>query len=788
MKLSLFVCCLLMPFLGFAIDGQAGPYHVQLTTQPEMISVGKAMLELTVTDSAGKPEDGLTIHLLAQMPGMPMGERDQLATPSGPPGHYQAPAVFAMAGAYDATVLIEGPLGQGKTTISLQTGESTSNGSSSSGSTSALMPFLAGMTTCGCLAVAWRLRGRIISSRIVNRATVGGLGLVVVVFASAYYVVGHFRRPGSMTPVQAQTMDMAMPPPAGQMPVTLTTVKESSNAPTISYPGQVSALTDSDVAARTTGIVEATYVYVGDHVRKGQLLAKLDVSQLNPELAEKQAMLNGAVAASKVAEAEALQAKVMVHQAESEKGQFEAAVPEAKAMLAAATEDVNSALAQRDAAKSNVDDASSRVAAAKADATYWIEEMKRESRLLQRGAVSKDEYAQEQKQATVAASALTSAERGLDAARANLRSSEAQVRKANAGVSAVTQRVNEAESTLMVHHAHVQTAQAETESATGKIGQARAGVLQAKAVLDQAVVSRGYAELRASEDGVVTARMVSPGSLVSPGQVVFKVSVVSTLRVQANVPEAEIGKIRLGSLLMVRHRDVNEAPTMTPVTSISPSVDPVSRMGVVEGQITSSSLHSNRFRPGEYVTVDLPIAAAAVTKQVPSQAVQTILGNSGTSRFVWVAKSVAGQAGRLTVERHSVEVGTTSSDSVAINSGVEVGERVVLTGGSELQDGDVVTDVGTPSAPNNNEPIVIEVDESGFSPSSVTLTPGQPHRLVFLRKTDNTCATEVEFPSLGIKKSLPLHTSVTIELPPSAKGTLGFACGMSMKKGTVIVQ
>ncbi len=692
MKRILLLLLTILSSLCMAVGTKVGPYSVKLTTQPTVIEVGSVKVDLFVTDSSDSPVQGATVRLIAQMPGMAMGEREQVAIPGVKPGHYLAPAVFAMAGAYKAKITIDGPGGVASGDLDLQTGESTLDStedstpiSSSSGSA---MPWLAAGTACVLFALIWTRRKSLPLKRIFNASFVGGVVLLLAVVVVAKYAIDHFRRPGSMTPVEAQTMDMSIPPPPGVAPVTLAEVTMGSGESTVTYPGQVVALSDAEVAARTTGVVQATYVYVGDHVKAGQLLARLDVSQLGPELAQKQAMVESAVMAKKVAEADAIQAGAMVHQAESEKGQFEGAVSEVMAMRDAAKEDVNAAMAQRDSAKSLVADADAKVTSAKADANYWTEEIKREGQLFRSGAVSKDEFAQEQRQSQQSSANLEGALRNLDAAKAGLKSAEAQVRKANAGQVAATERVRESQSALMVHHAHVQTAQAETESANGKIGEAVAGVRQAKAELDVAAATRSYAELRAPLDGVVTARMVSPGTLVNPGQVMFRVSSVATLRIQANVTESDLQKVRKGMMLSVRHRDSAEKPTRLPVSSISPSIDPVSRMGVVEGLLTS---RDGKFVPGQFVSVEVPVVAGNGMAMVPSQAVQTSLSESGNSRYVWLVHPIPGQPNRYQISRQRVELGAASGDLREVISGLSEGDRVVLTGAADLQDGDSVT-------------------------------------------------------------------------------------------------
>lgn len=85
-------------------------------------------------------------------------------------------------------------------------------------------------------------------------------------------------------------------------------------------------------------------------------------------------------------------------------------------------------------------------------------------------------------------------------------------------------------------------------------------------------------------------------------------------------------------------------------------------------------------------------------------------------------------------------------------------------------------------------PIAITADDKGFTPPSVTLKKGAPASLVFTRTTDATCATEVVFPDLKIKKDLPLKTPVTIDIPTDAPRSLTFTCGMAMFKGAVVIR
>ena len=80
------------------------------------------------------------------------------------------------------------------------------------------------------------------------------------------------------------------------------------------------------------------------------------------------------------------------------------------------------------------------------------------------------------------------------------------------------------------------------------------------------------------------------------------------------------------------------------------------------------------------------------------------------------------------------------------------------------------------------------VNEQGYEPAKITLRADVPAHLTFLRTTDKTCATEVVFPSLNIKRALPLNELAVIEFTPAKSGDIAFACGMNMLHGTVVVR
>jgi plastocyanin domain-containing protein len=93
-----------------------------------------------------------------------------------------------------------------------------------------------------------------------------------------------------------------------------------------------------------------------------------------------------------------------------------------------------------------------------------------------------------------------------------------------------------------------------------------------------------------------------------------------------------------------------------------------------------------------------------------------------------------------------------------------------------------------PAAPGEMR---VTANEHGFTPPSLTLPKGGAGSLAtvtFVRTTDQTCATEVVFPDLDLKKSLPLNQPVPVQVPNDASRTLSFQCGMGMYKGALVVR
>ncbi|WP_225804018.1 heavy metal translocating P-type ATPase [Streptomyces sp. NK15101] len=76
----------------------------------------------------------------------------------------------------------------------------------------------------------------------------------------------------------------------------------------------------------------------------------------------------------------------------------------------------------------------------------------------------------------------------------------------------------------------------------------------------------------------------------------------------------------------------------------------------------------------------------------------------------------------------------------------------------------------------------------GYSPSLIKVRQGTPVEVVFDRQEAGECTSRVVFPELRAGAGLPAHTRTTVRLDPDRPGTFGFACGMNMIHGTLVVE
>jgi HlyD family secretion protein len=271
------------------------------------------------------------------------------------------------------------------------------------------------------------------------------------------------------------------PPP---LAVDVTKAQQRDIATYLSLDGQIAPLQQSTLSSTQSGTVAAVYVNEGDRVTKGELLAKLDDSQLRAQLAANEASVDQNDAHLR---SSAIQAPISSEQYSSAVSQAKQAVQQAENRIETDVAALNNA---RLVYTSN-------------------------GQLATRGYVAQTTLEQSRAGYVAAQQELNNARQALPAAQAALASARTNV--GQTGVDQATIAANKA-----------------------SLEQARANVQLLQTQIAQSAV---YAPF----DGVVTERLLDPGAFAGPNQAIVQVSQIDHVYVNANVPDDSLGYVRPGT-------------------------------------------------------------------------------------------------------------------------------------------------------------------------------------------------------------------------------------------------
>ena len=289
-------------------------------------------------------------------------------------------------------------------------------------------------------------------------------------------------------------------------------------------------------------------------------------------------------------------------------------------------------------------------------------------------------------------------------------------------------------------------------------------------------------------DGVVTERAANVGLNVDPATKLFALVDLSTVWIVADVYEKDFSHVRVGNETAITTPAYPGRSLRGRVSYIDPQVNTDTRTAKVRVEVPNPR---NELRLGMFA--DVVVAGTLTTSgaAVPRSAVQ----NVGDRTVVYLANPK--EPGKF-IERE-VRLGDSSGDQVAVVSGLQPGDAVVTKGsffvraererrGLRQSAAASPTEAGASDRTQDVQTAKVVVTEQGFEPAKISLRSGTPARITFVRMTDKTCATEVVFPSLNIKRALPLNEPVVIEFTPAKTNEIAFTCGMNMLRGTLIVQ
>jgi len=178
---------------------------------------------------------------------------------------------------------------------------------------------------------------------------------------------------------------------------------------------------------------------------------------------------------------------------------------------------------------------------------------------------------------------------------------------------------------------------------------------------------QGRMTLRSPISGVIAELSVREGMNVTAGAPLFRIIDLSTVWVNAEVPETQVYWLRPGARVEARVAAYPETLFQGRVAALLPEVDPATRTVRVRIELANPG---GRLKPGMFSTLTFAGDRAASSVLVPSEAVI----RTGTRNVIILALG----DGRF--RALDVELGAESGGRTEVRKGLKAGDLVVLSG------------------------------------------------------------------------------------------------------------
>lgn len=248
---------------------------------------------------------------------------------------------------------------------------------------------------------------------------------------------------------------------------------------------------------------------------------------------------------------------------------------------------------------------------------------------------------------------------------------EAALLSAQAGFENAQKNANYAESSFKRNL----ISELEYNSVLSSIKGAKAGLDGAKAGVEAARNAYQNSFLTAPESGTISNIFVSVGQVINPNQAIASITDASTLILKTGVGETQISKIKVGQNVEIEYPGLQASVSgkvrgfgIRPLigTATYPIEIELKNPGtLMPGMVASAKILSMRYQNLLYTAI------TNVVKQFDRN-------------YIYIVNS-EGNA-----ERRMVELGNVIGENVVLASGAEIGEKIVISGTENLEDGSKV--------------------------------------------------------------------------------------------------
>ena len=229
-------------------------------------------------------------------------------------------------------------------------------------------------------------------------------------------------------------------------------------------------------------------------------------------------------------------------------------------------------------------------------------------------------------------------------------------------------------SQALVGRGFVSKADLDRKKAARDAAAARVNVAQAQLNATRAQIGR--LDIRAPTSGLVLARNIEVGQVVSPGSgALFRLAKGGEMEMKAQLSQQDLAFVKAGMTASVTPIGSDRSFSGS-VWQVAPVIDPTSRQGEVRIAIP----YDPAIRPGGFA--EAKISAGGTTAPLLPQS--AVLSDE-KGNYVYIIN------GKNEVERREVKIGTVDDQGVTIAEGITGQESVVLSAGPFLNPGQKVS-------------------------------------------------------------------------------------------------
>lgn len=229
-------------------------------------------------------------------------------------------------------------------------------------------------------------------------------------------------------------------------------------------------------------------------------------------------------------------------------------------------------------------------------------------------------------------------------------------------------------SAALVDRGFVSKADLDRKKAARDAAVARVRVAEAQLGATRAQIGR--LDVRAPKSGLILARNVEVGQIVSAGSgALFRLAEGGEMEMRAQMSQQDLALVRTGMPVGVTPIGADRTFSGR-IWQVSPVIDPTSR----QGQVRISVPYDAAIRPGGFA--EAKIAAGSMTAPLLPQS--AVLSDE-KGNYVYILN------GKNEVQRRDVKIGSVDEQGVTVSEGINGTETVVLSAGPFLNPGQKVS-------------------------------------------------------------------------------------------------